>query len=189
MFEQILKNFAKHITLDEPEIAYVQSILRRKAIMKNEFLLRPGDICRTINFVSQGCLRVYYIDAEGKEYILHFAFEDWWAVDTVSFYSQTPAVLTIDALENTEVFQIAYQDLERLYEKIPKFERFFRILSQNAYAMQQRLIIGNLSQSAEERYRQFRRQFPKLSRRIAQKHIAAFLGITPEFLSMLRKKK
>ena len=189
MFEPIFKNFIKHIVLDESEIAYVKSILQHKMIRKNDYLLRPGDVCRGVSFVAEGCLRVYYADAEGKEHILHFAFEDWWATDTASFYAQTPAALTIDALEDTKVIQIAYQDLEKLYEKIPKFERFFRILTQNAYAMQQQRIIANLSQSAQERYAQFKKTHPKLSRRIAQKHIAAFLGITPEFLSMLRKKK
>jgi len=189
MFEPIFKNFARHVVLDDPEIDYVKSILRHRVVEKNEYLLRPGDVCGTMNFVLKGCLRIYYADPEGKEHISHFAFEDWWAVDTTSFYSQTPAVLTIDALEKTEVYQISYFDLEKLYEKVPKFERFFRILAQNAYVLQQRRIIANLSQTAEQRYKEFKKTYPKFHRRIAQKHIASFLGITPEFLSMLRKKK
>src|SRR6185369_14382932 len=110
MFEPIFKNFARHVVLDDPEIDYVKSILRHRVVEKNEYLLRPGDVCGTMNFVLKGCLRIYYADPEGKEHISHFAFEDWWAVDTTSFYSQTPAVLTIDALEKTEVYQISYFD-------------------------------------------------------------------------------
>lgn len=189
MFEPIFKNFAKHIVLDESETAYVKTILRHRVIEKNDYLLRPGDVCRAVSFVLKGCLRIYYADAEGKDHISHFSFENWWAVDTTSFYSQTPAVLTIDALEKTEVFQISYDDLEKLYEKVPKFERFFRILTQNAYVLQQRRNISNLSQTAEQRYEQFKKTYPKFHRRIAQKQIASFLGITPEFLSMLRKKR
>jgi CRP-like cAMP-binding protein len=189
MFEPILANFAKHIALDETETEHVLSILKHRVIKKRDFLLRAGDVCRAVSFVAQGCLRVYHLDAQGDEHISHFAFEDWWAADTASFYSQTPAFYSIDALEDTEVFEIGYQDLESLYEKVPKFERFFRILTQNGYIIQQRRITSRLSQSAEERYEKFKQLHPKLSRRIAQKHIASFLGITPEFLSMLRKKK
>lgn len=189
MFELILANFAKHIVLDRAETEYVLSLLKHRKIKKNDALLRAGDVCRSISFVAQGCLRIYHLDAEGGEHISHFAFEDWWAADTASFYLQTPAFYSIDALEDTEVFQIGYQDLEDLYERVPKFERFFRILVQNGYVIQQRRITSSLFQSAEERYERFKKLHPKLSRRIAQKHIASFLGITPEFLSMLRKRK
>lgn len=189
MFEPILDNFARHVALDQAETKHVLAILKHRKIRKKETLLHAGDVCRAISFVAKGCLRIYHLDAEGGEHTSHFAFEDWWAIDTASFYSQAPAFYTIDALEDTEVFQIGYQDLENLYEKVPKFERFFRILAQNAYVMHQRRITSNLSQSAEERYTKFKQLHPKLSRRIAQKHIASFLGITPEFLSMLRKKK
>lgn len=189
MFEPILANFAKHIALDQAETEHVLSILKHRKIKKKEFLLRAGDVCPSLSFVAKGILRVYHLDAQGGEHVSHFAFEDWWAADTASFYSQTPAFYSIDALEDTEVFQIGYRDLESLYEKMPKFERFFRILTQNGYIILQRRITSSLSQSAEERYEKFKKLHPKLSRRIAQKHIASFLGITPEFLSMLRKKK
>ena len=185
----ILANFAKHIALDESETEYVLSILRHRTIKKKDALLHAGDVCRSISFVARGCLRVYHLDAQGDEHVSHFAFEDWWAADTASFYSQTPAFYSIDALEDTEVFQIGYQNLENLYEKVPKFERFFRVLTQNGYIIQQRRITSSLSQSAEERYEKFKKLYPKLSRRIAQKHIASFLGITPEFLSQMRRRK
>ncbi len=189
MFEPILANFAKHIALDQAETRYVVSILKHRKIKKKTVLLRAGDVCRSLSYVVKGCLRIYHLDAEGDEHISQFAFEDWWAIDTASFYSQTPAFYSIDALEDTEVFEIGYQDLENLFKKVPKFERFFRILTQNGYIIQQRRINSSLSESAEERYEKFKKIHPKLSRRIAQKHIASFLGITPEFLSMLRKKK
>jgi hypothetical protein len=46
----------------------------------------------------------------------------------------------------------------------------------------------NITQTAEERYLGFRNRFPELELRIPQKHIAAYIGVTPEFLSMLRRK-
>lgn len=188
MFDLILANFAMHINLDAAEIDYIQSILQHKAIKKNTTLLNSGDICRSLYFVNKGCLRIYYTDQDGGEHNLSFSPENWWAVDIASFSGQYPAFYSINALEDTEVFYLSYDALENLYLQIPKFERFFRILTQNGYSLYQRRITSNLSKNAEERYRQFQQQYPYLEQRITQKHIASYLGITPVFLSMLRKR-
>jgi CRP-like cAMP-binding protein len=105
----------------------------------------------------------------------------------VSFFKEKPAINTIQALEDSEVSYFSLTRLEELFKSVPKFERFFRILTQNGFELYQRRITANLSKNAEERYRQFRKQYPGLEQRIAQKQIAAYLGITPTFLSLLRK--
>jgi CRP-like cAMP-binding protein len=188
MFDLILANFAMHITLDSAETEYVQSILQHKVVKKNAVLLNTGDVCRSVYFVNKGCLRIYYTDNTGLDHNISFSPENWWAVDTGSFYGQTPAFYSIGALEDTEVFYMSYDELETLFVKFPKFERFFRILTQNGFVLYQRRITFNLSKKAEERYRIFQKQYPYLEQRIAQKHIASFLGITPVFLSMLRRQ-
>lgn len=188
MYELILSNFAKHISLTTPETEYVKSILEHLEIKRNTIILKSGDICRNFYFVTKGCLRMYDTDEEGREHIVTFSPEDWWAVELSSFYSRRPAVYSIDALEDTEVFYFTQQSLETLYERVPKFERFFRIFLQNGIVLYQRRMTAVLSQAAEERYIQFRRRYPGLEQRIAQKHIASYLGITPVFLSMLRKR-
>jgi CRP-like cAMP-binding protein len=183
-----MANFAMHITLDSAETEYVQSILQHKTVKKNTVMLNAGDVCRSIYFVNKGCLRIYYTDATGLDHNTSFFPENWWAVDIASFSGQTPAVYSISALEDAEVFYLSYDDLETLYIQVPKFERFFRILTQNGFSLYQRRITSNLSKKAEERYRQFQKQYPYLEQRITQKHIASYLGITPVFLSMLRKQ-
>ena len=107
----------------------------------------------------------------------------------VSFFKQKPAANTLQALEDSEVYCITLPLLEELFLTIPKFERFFRILTQNGFDLYQQRITSNLSKSAEERYLEFRKRYPGLEKRIAQKHIASYLGITPAFLSMMRKEK
>jgi CRP-like cAMP-binding protein len=188
MFDLIMANFAMHISLDPAEIEYVQSVLQRRSVRKNTAVLNAGEICRSVYFVDKGCLRIFYKDRDGDEHNISFCPEYWWAVDISSFSSQVPAFYSIDALEDTEVFYISHYALEELYQKVPKFERFFRILTQNGFNLYQRRITSNLSKTAEERYFQFQKQYPKLELRIAQKHIASYLGITPVFLSMLRRK-
>ena len=188
MYDLILANFALHISLDATETEYVLSVLQHKTVKKNTLLLYPGEICRSIYFVNKGCLRIFNTDREGIEHNISFCPENWWAVDISSFSGQQPAFYAIGALEDTDVFYISYTTLEELYIRVPKFERFFRILTQNGFNLYQHRITGNLSKTAEERYAQFQKQYPRLEQRIAQKHIASFLGITPVFLSMIRKR-
>lgn len=188
MYELILSNFARHILLTPSETEYVKSILEHRIIKKNTFILKSGDVCRNFYFVTKGCLRMYNTDERGREHIVTFSPENWWAVELSSFYSRSPAFYSIDALEDTEVFYLTQQALEILYEQVPKFERFFRIFLQNAVVLYQRRMTAVLSLPAEDRYIQFRRRYPGLEQRIAQKHIASYLGITPVFLSMLRKR-
>lgn len=187
-FDLILKNVARHISLDSEEIAYFTSTLEHKVIKRKEFLLQEGEICRHTNFVIKGCLRVYNIDDKGVVHIAVFAIEDYWIADLYSFLTQTPATLNLDALEETEVFQITKSNMEKLYTEVPKFERFFRIMHQHAFIAQHQRLMKNISSTAEEQYLQFREKYPNLELRIPQKQIAAYLGITPEFLSMLKKK-
>jgi CRP-like cAMP-binding protein len=188
MFELIFANFDLHIVLDAAETEFIQSKLQFQVVKKNSELLSAGKICRNIYFVNKGCLRIFNRDEAGEEHNILFYPENWWAVDIASFSGQSPAFYAISALEETEVFYLSYQVLEQLYIKIPKLERFFRILTQNGFSLYQRRINANLSKTAEERYAQFRRQYIGLEQRIAQKQIASYLGITPVFLSIIRKR-
>jgi CRP-like cAMP-binding protein len=187
MFEFILANFALHINLNAVETELLKSKLQFKVFKKNDELLSAGENCRNIYFVNQGCLRVFNRDKEGEEHNILFTPENWWATDITSFSEQVPSFYNISALETTEVFYLSYPVLEQLYIDIPKLERFFRILTQNGFSLHQRRINSNLSKTAQERYIAFQKQYPHLEQRIAQKHIASYLGITPVFLSMIRK--
>ncbi len=151
-------------------------------------MLREGEICRYDSFVTKGCLISYYQGEDGAEHIIDFLIEEWWANDLYSLLTQTGSQSYIKAIENTEVLQISKDNLELLYKKVPKFERFFRILFQNAYIAQREQINSTISLEAEERYRQFLQKKPYAEKRFAQKDIASYLGVTPQFLSILKKK-
>ncbi len=151
-FDLLLKNIARHIQLDQTEIDFFISLLQNKKLKKKEFLLKYGEICKTENFIINGCLRVYTIDGNGFEHIVMFGIEDWWVSDLFSLLTNSPTTYYIDALENTELLQISKSNLDKPYERVPKFERFFRIILQNAYIAQQQRINQNLSFKAEQRY-------------------------------------
>jgi len=189
IFQSILKNVSKHISLEREEEEYFTSLLKPKAIPRKNFLLREGQVCKMINFVQSGALRAFFIDNEGKEATIMFAIHDWWITDMYCFVTDQPAMQNIVAIEDSNVLQLKKADLEKLYIAVPKFERFFRIIVQNSYIREQLRVLHNLSLPAEERYNIFINKYPQLIPHVTQKQIASYLGITPEFLSIVRKKK
>lgn len=98
-------------------------------------------------------------------------------------------MISIEAVENSDLLQLSNDDIELLYVKVPKFERFFRILMQNSYVREQLRVLQSLSLPAEQRYHIFLKKYPAFAQTVPQKYIASYLGITPEFLSFIRKKK
>lgn len=188
MFDAIFKNFALHINLDASEVERISAVLQVRDVPKHTLLLEAGTTARNVYYVVSGCLRLFYTDENGDEHNISFSPENWWAVDITSFSMQKPAFMSIDALEDTTVCYLSYDAMEQLYQEVPKLERFFRILTQNGLYVYQRRTISNLSETAESRYKRFRKRYPDLELRITQKHIASYLGITPVFLSMLRKR-
>ena len=184
----LISNVQKHISLNPEEIEFFVSRLKLKSIRSGEFLIRAGDVCKYESFITRGCLKAYLESNDGVEHILDFLIEEWWADDLYSFLTQTPSKSFIKAIEDTEVLQISKDDLETLYQKIPKLERFFRLLFQRAYISQREQINQMLSVSAEERYIQFLKQKPYALKRFPQKDIASYLGVTPQFFSTLKKK-
>jgi CRP-like cAMP-binding protein len=185
----ILKNIAKHIALDKDEEAFFLTLLKSKEVSKKTLLLKEGQICKYINFVNSGALRAFHVDKEDKEATIMFALPDWWITDMYCFLHEKPAMVNIEAIENSNILQLSKANLEKLYHQVPKFERFFRILMQNAYTREQLRIIENLTLSAEQRYEHFLDKYPLFANAVSQKQIASYLGITPEFLSAIRKKK
>lgn len=183
----ILQNISRFIDLTPDETTVFLSLLKHKSIPKKQFLLQEGTVCKYNYFVDKGCLRTYYLDNTGLEHNVQFSVENWWAGDMYSFITEQPARFNIVSLEDSEIYMIEKNDLEDLYLKVPKFERFFRLLLQNAFAALQERVLSNLSDTAEERYLKFRDKFGYLDARIPQNQIASYLGVTPESLSRIRK--
>jgi CRP-like cAMP-binding protein len=188
MHDLVLKNISRFVTLTPEEKKYFISLLKTKRLKKKQYLLQEGDISRYEYFVTKGCLRTYSIDEKGQEHIIQFAIEDWWTGDMYSFLTQTPARYTIDALEDSALFCLEKNALEELYVKVPKFEKFFRHLLQNAFIASQQRIIETMSLTADERYCKFIERYPQMEKRLPLKQIASFLGITPESLSRIRSQ-
>ncbi|MBL7836920.1 MAG: Crp/Fnr family transcriptional regulator [Bacteroidetes bacterium] len=186
MSQLLINNIQKYVQLNDEEKYMLLSIMQNKKIRKRQYLMQEGDHSKYSAFVLSGCLRSYFIDSNGFEHILQFAIEDWWITDMMSYISGKPGKLNIDALEDSEVLLISRDDQLSLFDKSPKFEKYFRIITENGMVSNQQRLLDNLSLPAIERYKNFIHKYPLFMQRIPQVQIAAFLGITPEFLSKIR---
>jgi CRP-like cAMP-binding protein len=185
-FTLLLNNIARYIHLTDAEKDIFISHLHQKKIKRKQFFLSYGEICKYSAFVTAGCLRGFTVDKNGIEHVLSFAPPDWWIADMYSLISQKPGTLNIEALEDTDVILLSKTGQEKLYQEIPKFERFFRILTEKSLVANQQRIVDNLSLAAEERYNIFCERYPTLINHLPQKQIASYIGVTPEFFSRMR---
>jgi len=185
----LLAYFDRLIPLNKEEKEFVKEKFHSRLFRKRQYVLQEGDVCTQFYFVVRGCLRMYKIDDKGSIHILQFAAENYWIIDLGSFHGVKPSALNIDVLEDTVVLQISRDDLIDLYIQAPKFDRIFRVLIENSFVRLQERLLQNISSTAEERYQTFLEIYPHLVNRLSQVQIAAFLGITPEFLSRLRNRR
>lgn len=186
--EALSKYISKYISLTPEEESFLFSRLTGRNYLKGQYIVQQGDICRHLCFITSGCTKAFYIDAEGNEHIMMFSVEDWWASDMGSFISQTPSDYHILCLENTKLIQFPVDNIEELYAEIPKLERFFRKLFERALIASHKRIVRIFSQTAKERYLNFRETYPKIEQRVPQYMIASYLGITKEFLSKIKSQ-
>ena len=180
--------FERHLPLSAEEKAVLEEVFKERRVRRKQYLLQEGDICTHNTFVVEGCFRMFMVDEKGKEHNLQFAVEDWWIGDIGSFHSEDPSRLHIEALEHSVVLQIKKEDQLRLFVDFPKFNRIFRVFTENALVSAQRRILQNISSTAEERYLDFLKRHPDFFNRISNVQIASYLGVTPEFLSTIRKR-
>jgi len=189
MKEALIKSISKYVKLNSEEENQIEIFWTEKTLQIGDYLLRNGEICKTDNFVIKGALKAYYINSEnGKEEILYFAIDNWWATDIESFQKQKPSIYNIQAIDKTVLLQINHYSFEEMLRKIPKLERFFRIILENYLGSLQRRIIVNNVFDAERRYSDFLENYPKVAEKVPQYLIASYLGITAESLSRIRNR-
>ncbi len=188
MFGSILEHIKEYIDLTDLEIEQFTSVLIVKKLRKRQFLIEEGDRVNYQYYVVSGCLKAYEVDGNGEEHIIQFARENWWISDFKAFFDQGQSRLNIDAIEESTVIAIEKNDLEELYLKVPKFERFFRIKLTRAYVALQNRILSSLEKTNEEQYLEFQQAYPNIEQRIPNYMIANYLGIKPESLSRIRKR-
>ncbi|MEO7692998.1 MAG: Crp/Fnr family transcriptional regulator [Chryseolinea sp.] len=185
----LLHNIRRVVDLTAETEQQLISILQTSTIKKRQFIDQPGFISMYRNYVVKGAFRSFLMDAHGKEHTVHIAVEDWFASDFYSYVSATPATLFVEALEDSIIIKMKHDDIEDLCKRNHIISEYFRITTEWAFAFSRKRALSILSKKAEDRYVDFLTQYPGISKRVPQKVIASYLGITPEFLSKLRKDR
>ena len=182
----ILENISKIVSLTATEQALFLAKIEEHQFKAKSILVHEGDICKYSYFVKSGILRSFSSNDNLVEHVLHFACKGWWISDMYSLLSQKPSHLFIEVIEDAEIILLSKEDQEDLYFEIPKLERFFRILTENALVAERERLLDNLSLTAEERFEKFCTKYPTLIQKVPQKYIASYIGVTPEFFSKMK---
>nr|WP_293166910.1 Crp/Fnr family transcriptional regulator [Allomuricauda sp.] len=184
----LITHFETYLPFTADEKQLIESRVTHRKVKRREHIMKTGDICRHYTFVVKGILRLYVTDADGKEHNILFAGANEWIYDIKSFHDTSPGVSNIQAIESAEIIEIAQQDLYFLYNNIQKLNQIFKVITEEKYVELQNRVFHTISSTAQERYLSFLKHYPKLANRLPNTQIASYLGITPEFLSMVRKE-
>ena len=189
MTANILINHIKtYSILSDEELSEVALFFDCQSYNKKETLLLAEQRCNKLFFVAKGCLQLYFIDFLGNQKTTQFAIENWWLTDFLAFQNQKRSDFYIEAVEHSQILSISFLKYQQLLDKFPKMEKYFRTIYQTAYgaALMRFKHISNFSK--EEMFFRFRDDFPEFVQRVPQYLLASFLGLTPEYLSEIKRK-
>lgn len=187
---QSLKNqlIEKH-SFTENEADFFVSHFTERKVKKRQFIIQPDFIAKYRIFVVQGTFKGYVIGNDGQENTISIAMDGWWISDPNSYIYQKPATMFVEALEDSTLLQLDFENEQILKAHSHQFETFFRTVAERGLAFMQRRLISTLTLTAEERYEQFVEKYPEFLQRVPQFTIASYLGMTTQYLSRLRKKQ
>jgi CRP-like cAMP-binding protein len=185
---RFIELFINNFGFTEEEFDYWLSHFKTLKLKKKEYYCRAGEVCRQQAYINKGCTRTYVLDNDGHERILYFAFEDWWIGDLESFYTQTPGVNFVQAVEDCELLVVPKRDFEKLVTEIPKMQHWYTTKVQRAANAMTRRLREEKTTSPEERYLNIVQNQPQILERVPLQYIAAYLNIEPQSLSRMRKR-
>ncbi len=187
---QIIGSHIKqHISLSDEEEKFLSAILIPTRLEQGGFAEVAGAVAQNMIFVNTGCLMTYFTQKSGADQVIQFSTSGWWTGDLSSLNSGKPSSYATRALTSCELLLLPKIRMDELLERYPVFEKYFRIIFQNSLVTHQNRIIQAFTHTADERYQKFQRQYPQLEQFVPLKYIASYLGITPEFLSKVRRNR
>lgn len=179
------KHIEKILPLTDEEFAFVSTHFSTRKYKKHQYLVQEGDEVKHCYLVISGLLKLVYNDDNGKDHIVSFAMEDWWESDYYAYYTQSIATMSLQCIEDTEVYCFSFENYKKLCAEFPKIEHFFLQKTNFGFLAAQRRILSLLTSNAKERYEQLLKQYPSLLQRVPKSLLAAYLGVSRETLSRL----
>jgi CRP/FNR family transcriptional regulator len=174
--------------LTDDELTQYASKLTFEELNKKDFFLESGKVQKSIGFIVSGLVRSSFVDNDGNEITVGFYTEGDYATHYPAFITQQPSKYSIQCLEPTLMACLSYENLQWIYENLPAFEKYGRLVAEEILKRQQSRIESFIFQTAEERYVDFIKQHPDLFNRISVSHLCSFLGIERQSLTRIRQK-
>lgn len=187
MQEKLRQHIEKIVPLTDEEFSFVLSHFTMQHFRKREYLFQKGKSVKHVYFVVSGLLKLVYEDDQGKEHIVAFAMEDWWESDFQAFYNRTQASMSLQCLEDTDVFCLTLEDYDMLCAGLQKMEHFFLKKANNGHIGSQQRILSFLTSDAKDRYEKLLQRYPTLFQRVPKTLLASYLGVSRETLSRFRR--
>lgn len=187
--KELITKIKNSITLSPAAEEHLFSIAKERAVSKGEVLIRQGQAVKKTFFVTNGCLRSYCIDQNGKEHTLQFAIKDWWISDFIAIYNNELATLTVECIMDSNIIEFNAKELDKIHSLFPEFEPFQRKNLERHVVSLHKRILNQLQLTAAERYDLFLEQYPDIEQYTPNYHIASYLGITQQSLSRIRVEK
>lgn len=189
MSKQALAEYiSKIVSLNEEQMELALSFYKPSTHEKFDHLVSQGEVGQHMNFVSKGCLRIYFIREDGQETTRHFAFENQFATGLASFITETPSLENIQVMEYSNLLRIKRKDFYYLLNIIPAWEKFYRFYLENAYINNLEIFQREVTKDAELRYKELLDRNPHIVQRLSNKVVASYLNMTPETLSRMKSR-
>lgn len=179
-------NLSGSISLEE--VKFFEANFSIQRFHKKEFFLKSGSIQKTMGYIVKGIFRRYYIDENGKEITSYFLHENNFVTDYPAFVKQQPTKFYIEALEPTLIVTLSYQKIQEGYSRFINFEKFGRLIAEDALMIQTKRIEDFLFMTPEERYIDFVKNNNEIMNRVSLSHLSSLLGIERQSLSRIRKR-
>ncbi|WP_417940808.1 Crp/Fnr family transcriptional regulator [Flavobacterium sp. RS13.1] len=176
----------QYIDISDSEFKHCVSMLSCEVYKKKDILLKEGEICTKIYFVTKGLLRIYFIDDKDEEKTFHFCLENTFSTDYESFLKRIPSGFSIQAMEDTDVLVISFEMLENIYRVLKYGEKLGRRITEEYFFLVNEKIKALYVNTPMVRYRDMNKRFPNIHQRVPQHYIASYLNITPVHLSRLK---
>ena len=194
MYTKYKKFIEKYINITSEEWEHYKSKIKIESYKKGQIIHHAGNVCNKISFINSGLARSYLLDDTGKDYTWNIMFNDnnakvnnLFVVDYYSFITQNESMVNIEVIEDCELLVLEYADVSSLHKTLQKEERLSRIITEIAYTTLYEKMLDRQTKTSKERFDALMQTTPYLLDKVPQYHIATYLGMTPQYLSQLKK--
>ncbi|OEK05837.1 Crp/Fnr family transcriptional regulator [Roseivirga misakiensis] len=187
LVDGLKQSFYNYISPSESDISKFVAPWTHFETEKNSIITKVGQVEPYFYYIHKGLVRGYFLK-EGVEYNMGFSYDGEYSGVYDSFITQQPSTWTLESITDTRGLKITYSDLMLLLDEHKLMERWMRLFYQKVLVGFGIFTKSILADTAEERYSRLIKQSPHVLQMIPQKHLASYLGMTPETFSRMRKR-